>query len=230
MTTNTAPPSVDALLETAAAGALSAEAIDETLLIGPPPTQSAADRLAAKLKTEEIERCPSCEVTLGLPAPRVGEPTETWRCFACGAIVLSGPVEVAPPEDVAEQALHELQVPLQRLPMGRPENLKRLVQRLTASDVAGPEHRRHPRITVSLPAVGIPLSETRRAEGTTVRVTTRDISLSGMSLFADREVASPLLLIDFTSAGFRGWQVPIQVCRRQQTGFLHEIGGTFLEG
>ena len=79
-----------------------------------------------------------------------------------------------------------------------------------------------------MPAIGVPLDETRQACRPAVRLTTRDISLSGLSLFAEKPIAAPLLLVDFTPAGLHGCQGVIEINRREVAGFLHEVGGQFV--
>lgn len=190
---------------------------------------SAASRLRATLPSEDIRACVECGAALDLPAPRVGLPTETWRCLRCGAATVSG---TTPPgfskPGVAQRAHRSERIPVAQLTTSQPAQLRRLVERLTAADYLDAERRATPRYPVSLPAVGIPLGVDGHAAGLPVRVTTRDVSLAGLSGYCETPLAVSLLVIDFTPGGLAGWQAALRVVRQRTTGFLHEFAGEFI--
>ncbi|MEN0111377.1 MAG: PilZ domain-containing protein [Planctomycetota bacterium] len=205
------------------------EQIDELLLVGGPSPATTHKRFAEKVDGSRIERC-GCGAELGLPAPEAGGSTEVWRCVACGTVFVSGPTEgVAKPANV-EKALNEAQTPLGKLSGSNPEAREELVRTLTGASFLGPERRESPRFALSLPATGVPIDARGRVAGRAVRVTTRDLSASGASVFTEAPVAAPTLLIDFTAAGYPGRQVALTITRQRVTGFLQELAGVYAGG
>lgn len=203
------------------------EQIDELLLAGGPSPATAHKRHAGKVRTTAIESC-RCGAALGLPAPEAGGSTEVWRCRECQQVFVSGSTEGVAKPPGAEKALNEAQTPLSSLSGSDQPELENLVRTLTGASFLGPERREQPRYTVSLPAIGVPIDSRGRVAGRAVRVTTRDLSASGVSVFTEAPVAAPTLLIDFTAAGHPGHQVAVSIIRQKVTGFLHELAGVYV--
>ncbi|TWT94071.1 hypothetical protein Pla108_37830 [Botrimarina colliarenosi] len=190
---------------------------------------SRTDRIRSTIDYDTIDSCVDCEAVLGLPTPKAGLPSEVWRCRACHAVVVTGETdETLASQRFAERIADDEKIALDQLPASQPAAFTKLIRRLTSSDYVESEKRGHPRYTVSIPAVGIPLNESRRAVHGPIRITTRDLSLKGVSAFSEKPLPTELLLIDFTLAGFVGWQAAVQVKRRRTAWFLHEFGGLFI--
>lgn len=204
--------------------------LDPVLLAGGPRPGSQESKLRATLVNDLIRSCPRCKVVLDLPAPIAGLPTETWRCKACHSVFITGPTDgvAEAANKVAQRAFQDSRIAIDRLPVCETGALKGLVRTLTAAAYNGPERRAYPRYSASLPAIGVPLNEHFDACARPFRVTTRDVSGSGLSGFTETPPPTDLALIDFTPAGLFGWQVAVQINRRRSSGFLKEFGGRFV--
>jgi hypothetical protein len=212
-----------------AGGMFSDEEINEILGAGAQHQAPTAERLRAMLNTDLIKRCVECSAELDLPAPRVGKPTETWRCLACHAVCVTGLTgESVSRPGIAQKAHSSERLPLPQFAASQPAQLRRLVERLTAAGYLDDERRTKPRYAVSLPALGVPLNEARLVVGPPIRLTTRDVSLDGLSAFSETKLTTSLMLVDLTLGGFMGWQVAVRVVRQKTTGFLHEFGAEFV--
>lgn len=209
-------------------GSLQAQ-IDELLLVGGASPAAAHRRYAEKAPVKTIERC-GCGVELGLPTPEPGGATEVWRCASCGTVYVSGSTEEGVKPSQAEKALNDSQTPLGKLSGSDSAAREELLRALSGASFLGPERRQTPRFDVSLPAVGVPIDTHGRIVGRAVRVTTRDVSADGASVFTEAPVAAPTLVIDFTAAGFPGRQVALKITRQRVTGFLHELAGVYARG
>lgn len=204
--------------------------LDSVLLAGGKRPGAVESRLRATLINDLIRTCPQCKVDLDLPAPVEGLPTEIWRCRTCQSVFVTGPTDKTPAavHEAAERAFHDSLLSITRLPVCKPGALKSLVKTLSAAVYSGPERRAYPRYSASLPAIGVPLDDNHDTLGRPVRITTRDISGSGLSGFTESPLPTDLVLVDFTPAGLFGWQVAVQIQRRESSGFLMEFGGSFV--
>lgn len=190
---------------------------------------SLANRLRATAQFDRIDFCPDCDARLGLPAPLAGRPTETWRCAGCHAVVVSGVTDdVFAERGVAKKEGRSTPVVLEQLAASQPAAIHSLVRQLSMADYIDRERRQHPRYPVSLPAMAVPLDDLRRVVRTPIRITTRDVSLSGLSAFSETPLPTTYVLVDFTPAGYVGWQAAVKVIRQRTAGFLNEFAGGFI--
>lgn len=187
-------------------------------------------QVVRRFRQPTIDDCPECAAPIHLPAVQPGKPTETWRCLDCGAVWLTGPtVGPSPASRRAEKRTSEdPRFPISAMPVSVPATRRRLLQDLTRADYIGPEHRKYPRTTVSLPTIATPMARDGSIIGTPFRATTREISMIGIGLFCEEPVTSPCLLVDFTPSALDGWQVVLRIVRRHTAGFLNEVGGELL--
>lgn len=211
-------------------GSYSDSQIDTVLLAGGPRPGAVESQVRASLINDRIRTCPSCRTVLDLPAPKEGRPTETWRCESCHSGFVTGSTDgdEAAVTRGAQRAFQDTRINVQRLPVAKPGALKDLVSKLSAGVYGGPERRGYPRYSASLPAIGVPLDTSHRVAGAPYRITTRDVSGSGLSGFTEERPPTDSMLIDFTPAGLYGWQAVVRIDRRRSAGFLYEFGGPFL--
>ncbi|MGL4514485.1 MAG: hypothetical protein ACRCT8_15460 [Lacipirellulaceae bacterium] len=214
----------------ATASEIPPEVLDSILLASNPRKESASVRLTPNVVIERIARCPGCCEEMDLPAPRAGEPTETWRCLRCGATCLSGPTGGPrfDPAAHAERATDPLAIPSRGLPTQDLSALRRVVSLIAAVSHLHNERRTAPRYPVSLPALGAPLDRDGRVIPPMLKLTLRDVSIEGLSFFAFVPVSCERMVIDLTPGGLPGAQVVVALTRLRQLGFLYEVGGTFV--
>lgn len=210
--------------------AWSPDELNALLLAESPSESNTPDISPAPSNAGAIGACPECLIELGLPAPSTGQATESWRCLGCGAVCLTGPTSDRHRNHARAQRRAESDggLPIAAMAASQRNGRDRLLRLLTGSSYTGDERRGYPRAPLSLPAVAVFLNEDRSASGFAFRVTTRDVSACGMSVFCESGVTSPMLLIDFTRAGLPGWQIVIRVTRSRPAGFLYEVGGDFV--
>ena len=76
--------------------------------------------------------------------------------------------------------------------------------------------------------VAVPLRANFSIAGPAVRMTTRDISQSGIALAHTRFSEVPYYVIDFTAAGIELLQVLLKVLRVSNSGPTYEVAGKFI--
>jgi hypothetical protein len=97
-----------------------------------------------------------------------------------------------------------------------------------AMPATGKERRQQTRYSIGVEVIAVPLHANFSIAGPAVRMTTRDISSSGIALSYARFTSAPYFAIDFTTAGIELLQVLLKVLRVSNNGPNYEVAGKFV--
>jgi len=92
----------------------------------------------------------------------------------------------------------------------------------------GPDRRSNPRYEITLPVFVAPLDEKLRSLEYLIRASTRNISVSGVSLVCMDPIGSPSLAIQFKSPSGNEVTVLAEVVHSTAQGYFHQVGCKFL--
>jgi hypothetical protein len=179
-----------------------------------------------------VEHSCQCGSVIAIQPPAADLPVAAWICKTCGAAYFGGVnssknrgVELLDgtnsnshtgdgrSDPIGESALTKADV----IPCG------------SATDtLSGRDRRQQTRYSIGVPVVAIPLRADFSIDGPAVRMTTRDISQSGIALAHARFCDAPYYAIDFTSAGIELLQVLLKVLRVSNNGPAYEVAGKFI--
>src|SRR4051794_20929645 len=179
-----------------------------------------------------VEHSCQCGSVIAIHAPVADLPVAAWICKTCGAAYFGGinssrnhGVEL-----LAANGGNSLAHDHQTEPSGESTVAKADVEP-SGSAVATPtgrERRQHTRYSIGVPVVAVPIAADFTIAGSAMRMTTRDISQSGISLGCARFGDTPYYVIDFTCAGIELLQVLLKVLRVSNNGPAYEVAGTFI--
>jgi hypothetical protein len=179
-----------------------------------------------------VEHSCQCGSVIAIQAPTADLPAAAWICKTCRAAFFGGVnsvnnrgVELLALNDGSQLAGKELTEPTGE---STPAKTGTMQTGSAVSTATGKERRQQTRYSIGVPVVAVPLRADFSIAGPAVRMTTRDISQSGMALAHARFSEVPYYVIDFTSAGIELLQVLLQVLRVSNSGPTYEVAGKFI--
>jgi hypothetical protein len=179
-----------------------------------------------------VEHSCQCGSTIAIQAPAADLPVAIWICKTCGAAYFGG-VNSAKSHGVEMLAAHggnSLAGDDQAIPDDGPtcSGAEATPSGSAVDTLKGIDRRQHTRYSIGVPVVAVPLGANFTILGPAVRMTTRDISKSGVGLAYARFTDAPYFVIDFTSAGIELLQVLMKVVRVSNNGPNYELAGKFI--
>lgn len=179
-----------------------------------------------------VEHSCNCGSVIAIQAPAADLPVVAWICKTCGAAYFGG-VNTAKTRGVELLAGNDGSV------LGREDQTEPIAESSppkkdeaasgSATDtLTGMDRRQHTRYSIGLSVIAVPLRANFSIAGPAVRMTTRDISKSGVALAYARFSDAPYYVIDFTAAGIELLQVLVKVLRVSNTGPTYEVAGKFI--
>ena len=182
--------------------------------------------------TPVVEYSCQCGSLIAIQAPAADLPVAAWICKTCGAAYFGG-VDKAKNHGVELLAANvgsQLAGDDPTEPIAEPTSAKAEVAAEESIDdtLTGRDRRQHTRYSIGVPVVAVPLRANFSVAGPAVRMTTRDISPSGIALAYARFSDVPYYVIDFTSAGIELLQVLLKVLRVSNSGPTYEVAGKFI--
>jgi hypothetical protein len=179
-----------------------------------------------------VEHSCQCGSLIAIQSPAADLPVAAWICKTCGAAYFGG-VDTTKSRGVellAANAGSQLAGDDQAEPIAESPPVKTDV---AAGDpnkdtLTGRDRRQQTRYSIGVPVVAVPLRANFSIAGPAVRMTTRDISPSGIALAYARFSDVPYYVIDFTSAGIELLQVLLKVLRVSNSGPTYEVAGKFI--
>jgi hypothetical protein len=179
-----------------------------------------------------VQHTCQCGSIIAVQAPAADLPAAAWICKTCGAAYFGGlsttkgrGVELLVANDGSALAGED-----QTEPIGESTPAKTDVAACGSAIVTltGKDRRQQTRYSIGVPVVAVPLRANFRIAGPAVRMTTKDISQSGMALAHARFSDVPYYVIDFTAAGIELLQVLLKVLRVSNSGPSYEVAGKFI--
>jgi hypothetical protein len=179
-----------------------------------------------------VEHSCQCGSTIAIHAPAADHPVATWVCKTCGAAYFGG-VNSTKNHGVELLAAHggnSLAGDDPAIPDGGSSSsgAEATPSGSVADTLKGIDRRQHTRYSIGVPVVAVPLGANFTVLGPAVKMTTRDISKSGVGLAYARFTDAPYFVIDFTSAGIELLQVLMKVVRVSNNGPTYEVAGKFI--
>jgi hypothetical protein len=209
------------------------------------PERSEKPQRRASLPTSKVRResagsdasclvehlCP-CGSLIAIQAPAADLPAAAWICKTCGAAYFGGlatdkssGVELLAAYDGSALAGEEHTEPT----AGSTQEKTDVATSDSAKDgLTGRDRRQQTRYSIGISVIAVPLRANFSIAGPAVRMTTRDISQSGMALACARFSDAPYYVIDFTAAGIELLQVLLKVLRISNNGPTYEVAGKFI--
>jgi hypothetical protein len=173
-----------------------------------------------------------CGTVIAIHAPTADLPVATWICKTCRAAYFGGlnSIKTHGVELFDTTNSNSLTGAGQSGPIADsiPTNANVTPCCSAADTFSGRDRRQQTRYSIGVPVVAVPLRADFSIAGPAVRMTTRDISQSGIALAHARFSDVPYYVIDFTSAQIELLQVLLQVLRVSNTGPTYEIAGKFI--
>ena len=175
--------------------------------------------------------CP-CGSVIAIQAPAADLPAAAWICKTCGAAYFGGlatdknsGVELLAAYDSSALAGEDRTEPI----AGSTHEKSDVATSGSAKDgLTGRDRRQQTRYSIGISVIAVPLRANFSIAGPAVRMTTRDISQSGMALACARFSDVPYYVIDFTAAGIELLQVLLKVLRVSNNGPTYEVAGKFI--
>jgi hypothetical protein len=202
--------------------------------------QRRASLLPSKVRRESASADDSCLVEHSCPcgsliaiqAPAADLPAAAWICKTCGAAYFGGlatdknsGVELLAAYDGSALAGEDHTEPT----AGSTQEKTDVATSSSAKDgLTGRDRRQQTRYSIGISVIAVPLRANFSIAGPAVRMTTRDISQSGMALACARFSDFPYYVIDFTAAGIELLQVLLKVLRVSNCGPTYEVAGKFI--
>ncbi len=173
-----------------------------------------------------------CGSVIAIQAPAVDRPVAAWICKSCGAAYFGGVntdknhgVELLAANDRGRLAGENLSESTGESTLAKTDAV---ACEPAIDTTTGIDRRQHTRYSIGVPVVAVPLRADFSIAGPAVRMTTRDISKSGVALAYTRFSDAPYYVIDFTSAGIELLQVMLKVLRVSNSGPTYELAGKFI--
>ena len=179
-----------------------------------------------------VEHSCQCGSIIAIQAPAADLPVATWICKTCGAAYFGGvnSTKNHGVELLAAHAGNSLARDDHVAPNDDSTSSKAEVTSpgSAVDTLKGIDRRQHTRYSIGVPVVAVPLGANFAIVGPAVKMTTRDISKSGVGLAYARFTDAPYYVIDFTSAGIELLQVLMKVVRVSNNGPNYEVAGKFI--
>jgi hypothetical protein len=178
-----------------------------------------------------VEHSCRCGNVIAIQAPAADLPIATWICETCGTAYFGGVnstknhgVELLAANDRSQLGGED-----QTGPIGESTSTKTDLA-TSGSEVVlpGKDRRQQTRYSIGVPVVAIPLRADFSIAGPALRMTTRDVSQSGIALAHARFSDVPYYVIDFTAAGLELLQVLMKVLRVSNSGPTYQVAGKFI--
>jgi hypothetical protein len=179
-----------------------------------------------------VEHTCQCGSAIAIHAPAADQSVAAWICKTCGAAYFGD-------TNTAKNCGVELMAANGGSPLAgedQTESVDGTTPAKTEAPVCGSAtdtfkgktRRLQTRYSIGVPVVAIPLRANFSIAGPAVRMTTRDISQSGIALAHMRFSEAPYYVIDFTAAGIELLQVLLKVLRVSNNGPTYEVAGKFI--
>lgn len=177
-----------------------------------------------------VEHTCQCGFVVAIHAPVAEQPAATWVCKSCGTAYF-GSLDATKTRGVELLDCNDSCTSVTGDQNGaanpsQPANGSSCENRATPQN--GRERRQQTRYTIGVEVVAVPLNANFGIAGPGVRMTTRDISSTGIALSCARFTNVPYFAIDFTSAGIALLQVLMKVVRVSNNGPNYEVAGSFV--
>jgi hypothetical protein len=179
-----------------------------------------------------VEHSCQCGSLIAIQAPAADLPVAAWICKTCGAAYFGGVhagknygVELFAANVGSPLAGDDQTEPIAE---AAPVNTDAAAGGSSNDTLTGRDRRQQTRYSIGVPVVAVPLRANFSIAGPAVRMTTRDISPSGIALAHARFSNVPYYVIDFTSAGIELLQVLLKVLRVCNSGPTYEVAGKFI--
>jgi len=196
--------------------------------VAPPASNGRHDHVIVTSRLIEHD-CP-CGSAIAIHPPAADQPAATWVCKTCGTAYFGGVdstrirgVELLECNDTCTSAADNHSEPANSSP---PTNGRAVEPGATTSN--GKERRQQTRYSIGVEVVAVPLRANFGIAGPAVRMTTCDISSSGILLSYARFSNVPYFALDFTTAGIELLQVLLKVLRVSNNGPNYEVAGKFV--
>jgi hypothetical protein len=178
-----------------------------------------------------VEHTCKCGSVIAIQPPAADLPAAAWICKTCGAAYFGGlntdkcrGVELLAYDGSALAGEDRIE-----LSAGATPSKTDVATPGSAIDsLTGKDRRQQTRYSLGVPVIAIPLRANFSIAGPAVRMTTRDISQSGIALAYARFSDVPYYVIDFTAAGIELLQVLLKVLRVSNSGPTYEVAGNFI--
>jgi hypothetical protein len=179
-----------------------------------------------------VEHSCQCGSVIAIHAPAADQSVAAWICKTCGAAYFGDTnaakncgVEVLVANGGSPLAGEDQKEPISE---SKPATINAVASNSEIGTLTGKERRQQTRYSIGVPVVAVPLRANFSIAGPAVRMTTRDISKSGIALASARFSDAPYFVIDFTAAGIELLQVLLKVLRVRNTGPTYEVAGKFI--
>jgi hypothetical protein len=183
--------------------------------------------------SRRVEHSCQCGSVIAIEPPSADHPVSAWICKSCGAAYFGGMnvtntrgVEMLKAVSVSALA-GEGHSELIRADSLAAEN-DASASNSALDTLTGKDRRQQTRYSLGVAVVAVPLHANFSIAGPAVRMTTKDISQSGVALTHARFSEVPYYVIDFTAAGMELLQVLVQVLRVRNNGPTYELAGKFI--
>jgi hypothetical protein len=179
-----------------------------------------------------VEHSCQCGSVIAIHAPAADLPVAAWICKTCRAAYFGGvnSIKTYGVELFDATNSNSFTGDGRSNPIGEstPANADVTPCGSAVETFSRRDRRQQTRYSIGVPVVAVPLRSDFSIAGPAVRMTTRDISQSGIALAYARFSDVPYYVIDFTSAGIELLQVLLQVLRVRNTGPTYEFAGKFI--
>jgi len=178
-----------------------------------------------------VEHVCHCGSVIAIQPPAADLPVAAWICKTCGAAYFGGVSTdknrgvalLAAKDGIAISGEDQTQATVVSAPAETSD-----APSSSAVVPNGKDRRQHTRYSIGVPVVAVPLRADFHIAGPAVRMTTRDISKTGIALAYARFSDAPYYVIDFTAAGIELLQVLLKVLRVSNSGPTYEVAGKFI--
>jgi hypothetical protein len=177
-----------------------------------------------------VEHTCQCGCAIAIQPPIAEQPAATWVCKSCGTAYFGGldtaknrGVELLDCNDSCTSTVDDKDNASSTSLSANESTWEPL-----AAPLSGKERRQQTRYSIGVEVVAVPLHANFGIAGPGVRMTTRDISSTGIALSCARFTNVPYFALDFTSAGIDLLQVLLRVLRVSNNGPNYEVAGKFV--
>lgn len=182
--------------------------------------------------------CGTCGLPVGFYPPEINAEVCPWHCQCCNAIhfAKAAPAHdknyfgIAPLPPFADLVAPEAPRLSEVEDATPPDHLLRLVKLLCNQDYRGVERRRYQRYAAVVSVIAVPLNDEFRVSGLPLRMTTTNVSHSGISLIYNDYHVSAHYALDFSVSAMPLCQAVVTPVRMRALGPVYEIGARFVRG
>jgi len=183
--------------------------------------------------SRQVEHSCQCGSTIAIQPPSADHPVSAWICKSCGAVYFGGTndtktsgVELLTAASGSAFAGEEHSELVGAESSARKSDAS--ASNSALDTLTGKDRRQQTRYSIGVAVVAVPLQANFSIAGPGVRMTTKDISQSGVALAHARFSEVPFYVVDFTAAGMELLQVLVQVLRVRNNGPTYEVAGKFI--